>query len=100
MPRVYGAGHVVKQFMLEDNKQFGVMLHIEKKAHPPFQHAVLQTTDGLTHYIHIIDRTNKMLRYVLGHDQRAYLVMLSMVQVLFDTPVTCLTCLSKGPAKE
>lgn len=83
---------------IDDDKQFGVSTG--KKSHlvgGTFQPAVLQTADGLTHHIRIIDRTNKMLRYVLRHDQREYLVLLSMVEVPIGEQVTCLICVSKGP---
>jgi hypothetical protein len=85
---------------IEDDKQFGVS--VGKKSHivqGTFHLAVLQTADGLTHHIRIVDRTNKMLRYVLRHDQREYLVMLSMVEVVEGAQVTCLICASKGPER-
>lgn len=63
----------------------------------PLSH--LRTRDDLVHHIRIVDKTNKLLRYVLRHDQREYLVTLAMVEVLPEAHVTCLICVEKGPER-
>lgn len=60
--------------------------------------AVLETSDGLTHHIRVVDRTAKYLRYVLRHDQKEFLIVVGDVVVHPPTTlVNCITCLARGP---
>jgi hypothetical protein len=81
-----------------DVKVFGVFTGIAEMGRAPLNLAVLRTADGLTHHIRIIQHTSKWLRYVLRHDQKAYLLVNTGVEAL-DTPVTCVICIAKGPER-
>ena len=84
-----------------DDKSFGVSVGRTSAwlEGPTTSLAILETSDGLTHHIRIIDNTKKWLRYVLRHDQREYLIAVSTVKLFTEGPVTCLICADLGPER-
>ncbi len=84
-----------KMFGVYTGKKYSI---IAVSSEGPSPLAVLETRDGLTHHIRVVDRTAKYLRYVLRHDQKEFLIVVGDVVVHPPTtPVNCITCLARGP---
>lgn len=58
---------------------------------------VMETSDGITHWIRVVQHTKKWLRYALRHDGKEYTIVENMVKVSDEGTVTCLDCARLGP---